>query len=348
MVCVIVRRPVPSTGPVPLADPAALGPIGTPAAPTPYWPGREVEAGGVTLHVRETPGPGTGETAVYVHGLGGSSNNWTELAAALSGRCHGYAVDLPGFGRTPPAVDGRLPARGARGHGRRLPRGPPPAGGRARAPARQLARRRGVAAGRRRATRPRAHADPRQPGHARPAPAALTPRRQARGAGAPAPARWTRPGRAGGAHAPRPARPHHGALPRRPGGGRPARLRHGRRGGGGARGARVGARGAAPLVPGAGGHLVRAAVALAVGRRRRRSPRRRWWCGASSTVSSAWDAPPRTAATLPAGRLLRLSGVGHVAQIERPEIVARAVLGLFDGAADGSWPAAGCAATPDR
>src|SRR6185312_11233415 len=72
MVCVIVRRSVPSTGPVPLADPAALGPIGTPAAPTPYRPGREVEVGGVTLHVRETPGPAAGETAVYVHGLGGS------------------------------------------------------------------------------------------------------------------------------------------------------------------------------------------------------------------------------------------------------------------------------------
>jgi pimeloyl-ACP methyl ester carboxylesterase len=48
----------------------------------------------------------------------------------------------------------------------------------------------------------------------------------------------------------------------------------------------------------------------------------------------------RTAAALPAGRLLRLPDVGHVAQIERPEIVARAVLGLVDAAADGSWPAA--------
>ena len=47
----------------------------------------------------------------------------------------------------------------------------------------------------------------------------------------------------------------------------------------------------------------------------------------------------RTAATLPAGRLLRLEGVGHVAQIERPEVVARGVEGLLDAAADGSWPA---------
>src|SRR5690242_5896569 len=89
----------------PLAPVSDLAPTGTAVAPTPYWPGREVTVGGTTLHVRETPG-GTGGTAVYVHGLGGSSNNWTELAAALSGRCRGLAVDLPGFGRTPPPADG--------------------------------------------------------------------------------------------------------------------------------------------------------------------------------------------------------------------------------------------------
>jgi pimeloyl-ACP methyl ester carboxylesterase len=41
---------------------------------------------------------------VYVHGLGGSSLNWTDLAAQLGTRAAGTAVDLPGFGRTrPPA-----------------------------------------------------------------------------------------------------------------------------------------------------------------------------------------------------------------------------------------------------
>ncbi|CAA9230590.1 MAG: Putative hydrolase, partial [uncultured Actinomycetospora sp.] len=103
----IVRAPAPATAP-PLAPASALGPLGTVAAPTPWWPGRDVPVGspaGVTLHVRETPGP-AGETAVYVHGLGGSSNNWTELAGALSGRCRGLAVDLPGFGRTPPPATG--------------------------------------------------------------------------------------------------------------------------------------------------------------------------------------------------------------------------------------------------
>ncbi|WP_433783023.1 alpha/beta fold hydrolase [Actinomycetospora sp. CA-101289] len=56
----------------------------------------------------------------------------------------------------------------------------------------------------------------------------------------------------------------------------------------------------------------------------------------------------RTAATLPAGRLLRLEGVGHVAQIERPQVVARAVLGLLDAAADGSWAGADPAAGDDH
>ncbi len=65
------------------------------------WPGREVTSGGVTLHVRETPGPG-GVPAVYVHGLSGSATNWTDLAALLSPRAAGTAVDLPGFGLSRP------------------------------------------------------------------------------------------------------------------------------------------------------------------------------------------------------------------------------------------------------
>jgi pimeloyl-ACP methyl ester carboxylesterase len=39
---------------------------------------------------------------VFVHGLGGSSANWTDLAAQLSGYTHGIAVDLPGAGYTEP------------------------------------------------------------------------------------------------------------------------------------------------------------------------------------------------------------------------------------------------------
>ncbi|QJY44900.1 alpha/beta fold hydrolase [Pseudonocardia broussonetiae] len=65
------------------------------------WPGREVTSGGVTLHVRETPGP-DGIPAVYVHGLSGSATNWTDLAGLLSDRAAGTAVDLPGFGHSRP------------------------------------------------------------------------------------------------------------------------------------------------------------------------------------------------------------------------------------------------------
>jgi pimeloyl-ACP methyl ester carboxylesterase len=40
----------------------------------------------------------------------------------------------------------------------------------------------------------------------------------------------------------------------------------------------------------------------------------------------------RTAATIPRARLLMLPGVGHVAQIEAPATVARAVAGLWETA----------------
>ncbi|HEV3356877.1 MAG TPA: alpha/beta fold hydrolase [Pseudonocardiaceae bacterium] len=88
----------------------SLPPI--PAAMTP-WPGRELEVDGVRLHVRETPGPAGAPTAVYVHGLGGSSTNWTELAGQLAGQVNGIAMDLPGFGRSKPApgTDFGLPAQ---------------------------------------------------------------------------------------------------------------------------------------------------------------------------------------------------------------------------------------------
>jgi pimeloyl-ACP methyl ester carboxylesterase len=70
----------------------------------PPWPGDTVRVAGAELFVRRTPGPETGgEPAVYVHGLGGSATNWTDLADLLSGRLSGEALDLPGFGRSGPA-----------------------------------------------------------------------------------------------------------------------------------------------------------------------------------------------------------------------------------------------------
>lgn len=83
-----------SDEPLPPVDPA-----------TPPWPGEKVRVAGTDLHVRRTPGDG--EPALYVHGLGGASTNWTDFAGLLAGRLAGEALDLPGFGLSgpPPAGD---------------------------------------------------------------------------------------------------------------------------------------------------------------------------------------------------------------------------------------------------
>lgn len=70
-------------------------------------PGQRVDLatswGPVRLHMRETSGPAaTAETAVHLHGLAGSSTNWTDLASVLSVKLRSIAVDLPGFGHTEP------------------------------------------------------------------------------------------------------------------------------------------------------------------------------------------------------------------------------------------------------
>lgn len=87
---------------------------GLPAA-VPPWPGEQVAVRGGTVHVRHTPWTGPvdatsqgapRERALYVHGLGGASTNWTDLAALLAVRCDGWALDLPGFGRSAPPSRG--------------------------------------------------------------------------------------------------------------------------------------------------------------------------------------------------------------------------------------------------
>ncbi|MGW7575376.1 alpha/beta fold hydrolase [Streptomyces sp. NPDC054765] len=84
---------------------------------------RTVTLPGLTLNVRAPVGQparpdaapdgagggGTGrdrEPALYVHGLGGSSQNWSDLMPLLAGRVDGEAIDLPGFGQSPPPDDG--------------------------------------------------------------------------------------------------------------------------------------------------------------------------------------------------------------------------------------------------
>ncbi len=70
------------------------------------WPLDLVEIGDRTLAVRTgPPGPGPREPALMVHGLGGSSLNWTDLMGLLGDRLASKAIDLPGFGFSPGAAD---------------------------------------------------------------------------------------------------------------------------------------------------------------------------------------------------------------------------------------------------
>jgi len=55
------------------------------------------------VHYAEWDGPPEGPTFVLAHGLGGSHANWLSVAPRLSERGRVLAVDLAGFGRTPPA-----------------------------------------------------------------------------------------------------------------------------------------------------------------------------------------------------------------------------------------------------
>jgi pimeloyl-ACP methyl ester carboxylesterase len=79
------------------------------ALPTPDeviapWPGEATFIDGVATFARRTPAQSErAEPALYVHGLGGSSLNWTDLAYLLAHRFDGEAIDLPGFGLSEPA-----------------------------------------------------------------------------------------------------------------------------------------------------------------------------------------------------------------------------------------------------
>ncbi|MDA0562987.1 alpha/beta hydrolase [Streptomonospora sp. S1-112] len=85
--------------------------------PIAQWPGEHVTVAGRRVFVRRDhpPAPGAGldpgapaerRRTVYVHGLGGSSTDWTDLMGALCRDCAGEALDLPGFGHSPPPPDG--------------------------------------------------------------------------------------------------------------------------------------------------------------------------------------------------------------------------------------------------
>ena len=104
------------------AAPLSATPLPSVVPVLPPWPGEELPVRGGEVFVRHTrwTGPvdpsdddGTPrERALYVHGLGGASTNWTDLAALLAVRFEGWAVDLPGFGRSRPPLRGRYSIRG--------------------------------------------------------------------------------------------------------------------------------------------------------------------------------------------------------------------------------------------
>lgn len=91
--------------------PAAPGEL--PPEPIPHWPGHLVNLPVGQVFVRTAPVAGGAEPSVFVHGLGGSSTNWTDLMDLLSRPVEGQpaapvlacaAIDLPGFGCSPPPV----------------------------------------------------------------------------------------------------------------------------------------------------------------------------------------------------------------------------------------------------
>src|SRR6201994_2167044 len=75
--------------------------------PIPHWPGRLVDLGDHQVYVRSAPSEEGAEPALCVHGLEGSSRNWTDLMDLLRTRLACDALDLPGFGESPPRPNGR-------------------------------------------------------------------------------------------------------------------------------------------------------------------------------------------------------------------------------------------------
>ena len=74
---------------------------------------RSVSLPGLTLSVRGRPAARAGlPAALYVHGLGGSSQNWSLLMRELADAVDGEALDLPGFGHSPPPDDGNYSVSG--------------------------------------------------------------------------------------------------------------------------------------------------------------------------------------------------------------------------------------------
>ena len=80
------------------------GPNGAPTGRRPIAGSQVQLPSGVRLFVRHSRANRAGAPpAVLVHGLGGSSLNWTGLMPELADTAEQWALDLPGFGESPPA-----------------------------------------------------------------------------------------------------------------------------------------------------------------------------------------------------------------------------------------------------
>lgn len=92
------------TNPIVPAAPAA-------ATPVSCWPGELVPLGIGEVFVRSSQALPGAEPAMFVHGLGGSALNWTDLMDLLGEPAAGQpalacqALDLPGFGFSPAPAD---------------------------------------------------------------------------------------------------------------------------------------------------------------------------------------------------------------------------------------------------
>lgn len=102
-----------SPGTVPAGPVPPVPPAGQPPADSDRETVRTVSLPGVSLvvrsHLPDRPGLAP---ALFVHGLGGSSQNWSRLMELLSDVVSGQAVDLPGFGFSPPPDNGDYSVNG--------------------------------------------------------------------------------------------------------------------------------------------------------------------------------------------------------------------------------------------
>src|SRR5699024_9113705 len=89
LTCVVAMRPA-ADETAPHADTAL--PLLEPLVPV--WPCSVEPLAGGRINVRYTDDAAT-PGVVYVHGLGGSATNWTDLAALLAPTAAGAAIDLP-------------------------------------------------------------------------------------------------------------------------------------------------------------------------------------------------------------------------------------------------------------